>query len=226
MMKPPLKMVGETEFGGGGKTSLHWDLDGESLRKGPHANMLAANEEPALRELQGLVCLADATADGGGLRVIPGWHHRHRAWLEQLPPDRSLEQSEGGHWVHSHPDLAWMDDAALTVEAPAGSLIVWYPYLPHDSGPNHSRLPRLCQFVAMEPVSDHSGGDPAGEAYQERSGRHIALWRKEEGSRPEEEYLAEALEAEAPPAELTALGRKLIGLDPWPSAAAVTLCSR
>jgi hypothetical protein len=90
----------------------------------------------------------------------------------------------------------------------AGDLVIWDRTLAHGNGANHSTRPRLAQYLTMYPV----GEDEATS--QER----IACWRDRHAPSYWEHNIPEALrgrEKENPPAQLSPLGRKLLGLDLW-----------
>ena len=76
------------------------------------------------------LCLDDCPAEAGALQVWPGTHRRevtHVATADQGPvvPDESAP-----------------DSAAVTLEAAAGSLMVWDSALVHASDPNRTSNPR------------------------------------------------------------------------------------
>lgn len=82
------------------------------------------------RVLTVAACLDDCADESGALRVWPGTHRRD---VEQVITVRQ------GPVV---PDHAAPDAAAVTLEAAAGSLLVWDSALVHASGPNTSDRPR------------------------------------------------------------------------------------
>jgi ectoine hydroxylase-related dioxygenase (phytanoyl-CoA dioxygenase family) len=82
------------------------------------------------RVLTVAVCLDDCTEAAGALHVWPG---THRKSIEHIP---TVNQ---GPVV---PDHVAPDQAAVLVEACAGSVIVWDSALVHASGPNSTGRPR------------------------------------------------------------------------------------
>lgn len=103
-------------------------------------------------------------------------------------------------WLKANPDgthYGFLENRSLlpagreVVPIPArqGDLIIWNRRLAHGNGKNVSDKPRLSQYISMFPTSV-----PGQQALSDR----IAGWQ---GS--------------APPAELSPLGRRLLGLDAW-----------
>jgi len=145
--------------------------------------------------LQGVLYLADTAANQGGFKCLPGWHTRTDEWvrLAGLPP-AEFEQ----------------EVARLPVEAipgRQGDFLVWHRALPHGNGRNLSTLPRFAQYISMRPA----GHDPA--VREDR----VRRWR--ERLAPEAPWVTgdprrwEATKGTT--AELSPLGRKLLGLDAW-----------
>ena len=110
-------------------------------------------------------------------------------------------------WRERHPgatewDIDLEGHEPTPVPARAGDLIVFDAMLPHGTERNGADVPRLAQYVTMTPPA----GDPEWR---------IALYR--DGRSP---FPVDAGRVEPwPPATLTPLGRRLLGLDAWPSAA-------
>jgi hypothetical protein len=143
--------------------------------------------------VQGVLCLTDTAAHQGGFQCVPGMHGFLEEWARTQPPDRNPRA----------PDLAGLD--VRPVPARAGDLIIWHRALAHGNGHNTSKRPRLAQYITMYPASDNE------EARQ----RRIALWKSRshppgfpgDPRRLEERY--------GRTAELTPLGRRLLGLERW-----------
>jgi ectoine hydroxylase-related dioxygenase (phytanoyl-CoA dioxygenase family) len=170
---------------------LHWDVD--------------LKECPIKFGLQGVLCLSDSTADHGGFHCIPGMHRDTIEWSRAPPGDRD---------VNTPPHLDGQKVRAI--EAKAGDLIIWHSALPHGSGVNRTDRPRLAQFILCAPagfaVSGPHAIDDSGSALYERLRRQrIAQWERRVGP------LGRDLDPRelGPPAHLTPLGRRLLGLDMW-----------
>ena len=97
----------------------------------------------------------------------------------------------------------------VQVPAKAGSLLIWHRALPHGNGRNTSDKPRLAQYMNFYPVPE-----PMDEA---RRKERITLWRERRAlGRAAWPGDPRGWEAENyGPAELTDIGRKLLGLDLW-----------
>ncbi len=170
---------------------LHWDLD--------------LSETPIKFGLQAVLCLSDSTADHGGFHCIPGMHRETIEWSKT-----PLDQRDIGA------PPAFDPSRVRTIEARPGDLIVWHRALPHGAGVNRSNRPRLAQFILCAPagheISDqHSVEDPKVEMYEQLRRQRIAQWERRVGP----SGLGLDPRELGPPAHLTPLGRKLLGLDLW-----------
>lgn len=138
---------------------------------------------------QGVLCLTDTADDQGGFHCLPGAHK-----------DLMREPNPGE--VITPPDLDQVDP--IPIPARAGDLIIWHRALPHGNGRNRSSRPRWAQYISM---------GPAQERNEESIRRRIASWKQGCGSHRSDPTMADMLSD--PPIRLTALGRKLLGLDSW-----------
>jgi len=167
------------------KGFTHWDVDTSKL--------------PLPLRVQGVLCLTDTTADMGGFQCIPGFHRVLEEWIKTQPPDRNPRA----------PDLNCLPEGMSVQPIPgkAGDLIIWNRLLAHGNGHNTSPRPRLAQYINMFPA-------PANEeARQER----IHRWRNRLPAKGDP-FPGDARRKEelcGTTAELTPLGRKLLGLDVW-----------
>jgi hypothetical protein len=148
------------------------------------------------RMLQGVLAVTDTAADQGGFRCVPSLYRDRDAW-----PKAPQVDSEG--------EEDWLADTAgreiVHVPAQAGDLIIWESRLPHGNSKNLSRTPRLAFYVLMYPASGAKLRAETVESW--RSGRCVSWWRDRPGYDRVEPW---------PPADLTPLGRRLLGLDAWP----------
>jgi ectoine hydroxylase-related dioxygenase (phytanoyl-CoA dioxygenase family) len=145
--------------------------------------------------VQGVLALTDTEPDMGGFQCIPETYQDLERFLATQTPEQIASRNPH-HSAYSitHPRLA------------AGDLLVWTTQLLHGNGHNVSDKPRLCQYISMNPAGDSASAagrvdcwrqnmHPAGSPYP-GDPRRIEQSRKH-------------------PAELTGLGRKLLGLDRW-----------
>ena len=170
---------------------LHWDLD--------------FGETPVRFGLQGVLCLSDSTVDHGGFHCIPGMHRDTIEWSRTPLAQRDPKAPPA------------CDPARIeTIEARPGDLIIWHRALPHGSGVNRSNRPRLAQYILCAPagsaISDqHSVDAPRVEILDYLRRQRIAQWQRRVGP----SGLGLDPREIGPPAHLTPLGRKLLGLDSW-----------
>jgi hypothetical protein len=166
---------------------VHWDLD-------------TAKPLPARLGVQGVLALTDTTEEMGGFCCIPGFHRVLEAWIREQPADRNPRA----------PDLSRLPEGykVTPIAMEAGDLVIWDRTLAHGNGRNVGTRPRLAQYITMH---------PAGDDWERRQER-IACWQERHAPSYWERDIPEKLrgrEKRFPPAELTPLGRKLLGLDPW-----------
>jgi hypothetical protein len=144
--------------------------------------------------VQGVLNLTDTSAEMGGFQCVPQLYRDFDEWVKKQPADRDPYR----------PDLTGYE--VVPVPAKAGDLIIWNRLLAHGNGKNMSDRPRLAQYITMFP----EGGE---EARQDR----IYRWR--ERLAPAGKWvLGDPEEREhkyGKTAQLTPLGRRLLGLDCW-----------
>jgi ectoine hydroxylase-related dioxygenase (phytanoyl-CoA dioxygenase family) len=90
----------------------------------------------------------------------------------------------------------------------AGDLLIWTSLLLHGNGHNTSNKPRLCQYISM---------NPAAELTDEARWARIKSWRNNTHP-PARSFPGDPRgieEQRMAPAQLTELGSRLLGLDPW-----------
>jgi hypothetical protein len=133
----------------------------------------------------------------GGFQCIPGIYRNLNAWLA-----RHAHNNSSFRMV----DPGLKDTETVQVTANVGDLIIWSTKLPHGSAANHSKQPRIAMFVTLTPPEDSQEfRDGMKDLWLTR--RAPEYWRGMPGQLDPEPGAA--------PAQLTELGRKLLGLDPW-----------
>lgn len=152
--------------------------------------------EPLPFEVQGVLSLTDTTPDQGGFQCIPGFPKQFKEWVKTQPKDRDT-------WK---PDITGFD--VQHIETKAGDLLIWNSLLPHGTGRNESDRPRLAQYISMF---------PAKEEDEELREWRIRSWKerlKPEGfAFPGDPRDLERKQGQT--ADLSSLGRKLLGVDNW-----------
>jgi hypothetical protein len=140
--------------------------------------------------VQGVVVLADTDADQGGFWCVPEIYRDMDNWARDQPEDMTK-------WSYT-------DFEPTPVPGRTGDIVIWSTRTPHGSGPNRSTVPRLAQYVTMFPARWEEEAERAAQvqAWQDRLVPDFGLQPF-------------TRESEGPPAQLTALGRKLVGLDSW-----------
>jgi hypothetical protein len=164
----------------------HWDVDTTRL--------------PVPFGVQGVLCLTDTAEDMGGFSCVPGFHQGLEEWIARQPSDRNPRV----------PDLSTLppDKKVVPIPAAAGSMIVWNSLLLHGNGRNVSDRPRFSQYISMF---------PEGRLTEEQREHRIQCWRNRiaPGGTIFPGDPREIEQKQFRTAELTDLGRKLLGLDRW-----------
>ena len=144
--------------------------------------------------VQGVLYLTDTAENQGGFQCIPGFHKKFYSWVKTQPADRN---------PHS-PDLTGLE--VKPIAGKAGDLLIWHRLLAHGNGYNKSEKPRLAQYITMSPAQENNQNSRRQriQAWQER--RPTPGWP---GDPREWEY------KHGTTAELTLLGKKLLGAEPW-----------
>lgn len=166
---------------------VHWDLD-------------TSKPLPTTLGVQGVLALTETTAEMGGFCCIPGFHKHLGEWIAAQSADRNPRG----------PDLSRLPNGMKVTPIPmkAGDIVIWNRLLAHGNGRNEGIRPRLAQYITMFPTS----GDET--ARQDR----IACWQDRHAPAGWEKDIPEKYkgrETANPPADLSPLGRKLLGVDSW-----------
>lgn len=220
-MKPPMR-TDTTLPVWGTPLGMHIDLASPQLAQGPFAP--PRDERPPWnrsRCAQGVVYLGPTPANGGGTRILSGFHHKWDRWLEQTG-EGDIAAAMGA-WL-SAGDLSGDWGEVLPIEGDAGDLVIWDSFLPHGNGSNTSDGARLCEYVNMWPAegwATQPGHRSSTDDETDRR-RRLRMWdeRLPGGSYswpPLElpDARAEACWRPTEPAKLTALGERLLGLRSW-----------
>ena len=168
------------------KGFTHWDVDTSRL--------------PSRLGVQAVLCLSDTDETMGGFQCVPGFHRNLEAWIKEQPADRNPRM----------PDLSCLPEGMKVTPIPAhaGDLIIWNNILAHGNGQNVSDRPRYSQYISMFPAAHLSE-----QARQHR----VHCWRNRlppgDSIFPGDPREIEQKQQQA--AELSPLGRKLLGLDEW-----------
>ncbi len=151
--------------------------------------------DASMRMIQGLVALTDTSENQGGFRCAPALFRDSSRW----PQQPTLDAQGDEEWL-ADPKPSEITHVALN----KGDLLVWTYRLPHGNSLNLSDRPRLAFYVALHPSMDEATMKANIECWQ--TGQCVPWWRHRHGYDRVEPW---------PSADLTALGRKLLGLDSW-----------
>ncbi len=144
--------------------------------------------------VQGLVYLTDTPVQQGAFAMVPELYRTLDEWLAVGRTDEEARR----------PDVA--EYPLVGVGGSQGSLLLWHRRMPHTSLANNSDRPRLVQYVTMTPAgSEESRLRNARECREKRP----PAWAIRQ-------QVAGQLDPEpGPPVELTSLGARLAGIEPW-----------
>ena len=147
--------------------------------------------------VQGVLSLKKQDGDVGGFQAVPWLFEHFEEWVATQPVHRDP----------MHPDATGMD--IVNVDMEPGDLMIFNSLLAHGVRPNHSDCRvRMAQYISMHPAEFDNA--------TEREER-IRLWRERDHPHrdafPGDPRDWEKKNAGA--AELSPLGRKLLGLEHW-----------
>ncbi|OOQ62310.1 phytanoyl-CoA dioxygenase [Mucilaginibacter pedocola] len=149
------------------------------------------------QNVQGVLALADQTDETmGGFQCIPELYRTYDTWKLTQPEDRD----------HYKPDTTGFNIEKVKLEA--GDLLIFNSLQPHGIRANTSgNKVRVAQYIAMM---------PAQEDNEELVNWRINSWQSREAMQGYA-FPGDPLEREKqnPVAELTDLGKKLLGLEKW-----------
>jgi hypothetical protein len=144
--------------------------------------------------VQGLVYLTDTPPEQGAFAMVPALYRKLDDWLATPRSDAEIRR----------PDVT--DYPLVPVGGAQGSLVIWHRRMPHTSLPNDTDRPRLVQYVTMDPARDDDARREFARLTLEKRPPAWALRQNVPGQLDPEP---------GPPVQLSALGRKLAGVDPW-----------
>jgi hypothetical protein len=177
-----------------GREWLHWDMNpftGASSTFSWRLRDMHANRGYERLSVQGILALGDCGADDGGFYCVPGSHKVVRGWANAngaTVADKSVQSPESSCQIYL-PGGDPMKDNAQRAPIREGSLLVWDSKLAHCNFPNASANLRMVQYIQMIRAEDPVVGP---------------LFTDENLLPPTAEL------------ELSQLGRRLYGFEPWP----------
>jgi hypothetical protein len=153
--------------------------------------------EPLPVNVQGVLSLVDSDSETGGFQCVPEFFRTFEEWKKKQPAGRDGFK----------PDVTEFE--VYPVPMKAGDLLLFNSLLAHGIRPNTSENKvRMAQYISMTPA------DPKNAALREH---RIDSWRER---RAPEGYAfpgdpREWERTKYPVAELTSLGRRLLGMEEW-----------
>ncbi|MBU3743943.1 MAG: phytanoyl-CoA dioxygenase family protein [Sediminibacterium sp.] len=148
--------------------------------------------------VQGVLALADQTDENmGGFQCVPELYRTYDTWKLTQPANRN----------HFMPDISGFDLVKVPLEA--GDLLIFNSLEPHGIRPNLSKHQvRIAQYLAMMPAEEDN--EPLRQwriqSWQNRIAPEGYAFPGDPRNWEQTRYAT---------AELTDLGKKLLGLDPW-----------
>ena len=149
------------------------------------------------QNVQGVLALADQTDEEmGGFQCIPELYRTYDTWKLNQPKDRNYFQ----------PDTTGFELTKVKLEA--GDLLIFNSLLPHGIRANRSKdKVRIAQYLSMMPA------EPENESLRQW---RINIWQSREALKGYA-FPGDPLQREIQHqvAELTDLGKRLLGLEEW-----------
>jgi ectoine hydroxylase-related dioxygenase (phytanoyl-CoA dioxygenase family) len=181
---------------------VHWDLD--------------PWEEEIPFGLQGVLALEDTEENQGGFHCVPGMHKYLREYIKKVPSPPQRER------FHTHgvpinvPKPALQRLKLQKIPAKKGDLVIWRRELAHGNGHNVSSSPRLAQYINMYPHRPHQVKrlTPQESLHPEPKYERIKMYQSNSAAANKPGDIRR-FEENHPPANLTDLGKRILGLDSW-----------
>ena len=141
---------------------------------------------------QGLVYLRDTAPEQGAFCCLPDVYAGLEDWLGDRQVREATEAlNTGEHRVQA-------------VGGTAGAMVIWHRHMPHSSAPNLGASPRWVQYVAMDPTGEETTRQERIRLFREKRPPPWAVRQRVPDQQDPEP---------GPVADLTPLGRRLVGLD-------------
>lgn len=152
------------------------------------------------QNVQGVLALADQMDENmGGFQCIPWLFRNYEEWAKTQPAGKN----------NFKPDISGLEDKIVKVGLEAGDLVIWDSRQPHGIRPNHSDgKVRIAQYISMMPA--------------EEDNEQLKQWRVNSWK---ERIAPEGYAFPGDPrkyeqtrygtAELSELGKRLLGLEVW-----------
>jgi len=152
------------------------------------------------QNVQGVLALADQTDhDMGGFQCIPWLYKNYETWKKTQPEDRDKFK----------PDISGLENKIVKVSLEAGDLLIFNSTQPHGIRPNNSNdKVRIAQYISMMPAQedDENLVQWRVNSWKNRIAPEGYAFPGDPRNWEQKKYKT---------AELSPLGRKVLGLDKW-----------
>jgi ectoine hydroxylase-related dioxygenase (phytanoyl-CoA dioxygenase family) len=153
--------------------------------------------DPLPVNVQGVLSLVDVDGETGGFQCVPELFRDFEAWNKRQPKDRD----------GFNPDIEKYEVTPVPMKA--GDLLIFNSLLSHGIRPNTSENKvRIAQYIAMTPAAEENASlrERRIESWRERRAPEGFAFPGDPREWEQTRYST---------AELTSLGRHLLGLDSW-----------
>lgn len=172
---------------------IHWDVDTSPI---PDRPVHEQGTPTVPFGVQGVLYLDDTTEDMGGFQCVPELYRDLDEWVRSQPDDRDPFE----------PDFSEDEYEVESIPGERGDLVIWDGLLPHGNGHNETQKPRLAQYITMFPAR------PTDEDTREN---RIESWREQKALIEERRDPRNREMERNERADLTPLGERLLGREPW-----------
>jgi len=152
------------------------------------------------QNVQGVLALSDQTDQNmGGFQCIPWLYKNYETW--------KLSQPEGRDKFK--PDITGLEDKLVKVSLEAGDLLIFNSTQPHGIRPNNSKdKVRIAQYISMMPAQENDDAIVQWRvnSWKNRIAPEGYAFPGDPRNWEQKKYKT---------AELSSLGRKVLGLDKW-----------
>jgi hypothetical protein len=148
------------------------------------------------QNVQGVLALTDQLdPEMGGFQCVPQLYRDYEVWKMKQPANRDKFR----------PDVTGFEIKKVALSA--GDLLIFNSLLPHGIRPNRSDKVRIAQYISMFPAEESNTAMKTWRinSWQSRAPMNGYAFPGDPNHREEKN----------PVAELSTLGRKLLGLDNW-----------
>ncbi|MGF1767810.1 phytanoyl-CoA dioxygenase family protein [Enterovibrio makurazakiensis] len=190
--RPPCRY--DLEAYGNDENPMHWDYDFRLRNKNLY---------------QGLIYLTDTHQNQGAFACVPSVYKKIRDG--KFEHANALEKF-GSKGLFLRDVMEFTEKDIITIDAPAGSLIIWDARLPHGCVSNHYHMPRFVQFITMFRADDI---DSIPTEVEQSRDERIDCFMKMRAPECHRNLNGQPDPEPYNRAKLSSLGEKLLGVKRW-----------